>query len=315
MRPDHPGGAKALSLGELSTERHIVPGAPLIVHERVALLYRHHDFAPENTISCNDIRLIKSLVLRGSGVTLLSLLDVLDEVQRGQLAFIPLRSTLLRPLTGAVYCALASAFAARANGHSDAECGDRIHGDGQPSGPLRMVSHMPLIMRSPVSRSSRYRAVSCISFPWVISHRLRAFSTGHEPGRSAGLHTRAGRPQYSGLAENGAQHHCIFHRRAASRQYRGGAVRHRRQRDAAAPAAERFDIMDFNAVGSLRVEGGDQLLHRRRPAGKVAAEVSAQGVTILRQTRRKRHIKEKVEPAGGDRHQRDALPSPTKVVH
>ncbi|GHK51683.1 hypothetical protein KPZU09_14190 [Klebsiella pneumoniae] len=76
-----------------------MPGAPLIVHERVALLYRHHDFAPENTISCNDIRLIKSLVLRGSGVTLLSLLDVLDEVQRGQLAFIPLRSTLLRPLT------------------------------------------------------------------------------------------------------------------------------------------------------------------------------------------------------------------------
>ncbi len=100
---DAPGppsaGAKALSLGELSLERHIVPGAPLIVHERVALLYRHHDFAPENTISCNDIRLIKSLVLRGSGVTLLSLLDVLDEVQRGQLAFIPLRSTLLRPLT------------------------------------------------------------------------------------------------------------------------------------------------------------------------------------------------------------------------
>ncbi|MGR8796990.1 LysR family hpxDE operon transcriptional regulator HpxR [Klebsiella variicola] len=100
MRPDHPlAGAKALSLGELSLERHIVPGAPLIVHERVALFYRHHDFAPENTISCNDIRLIKSLVLRGSGVTLLSLLDVLDEVQRGQLAFIPLRSTLLRPLT------------------------------------------------------------------------------------------------------------------------------------------------------------------------------------------------------------------------
>lgn len=100
MRPDHPlAGAKALSLGELSLERHIMPGAPLIVHERVALLYRHHDFAPENTISCNDIRLIKSLVLRGSGVTLLSLLDVLDEVQRGQLAFIPLRSTLLRPLT------------------------------------------------------------------------------------------------------------------------------------------------------------------------------------------------------------------------
>ncbi len=95
-------------------------------------------------------------------------------------------------------------------------------------------------------------------------------------------------PLPAGLAENGAQHHCIFHRRAASlANIRGGAVSGvAEQRDAAAhQAAERFDIMDFNAVGSLRVEGGDQLLHRRRPAGKVAAEVSAQGVTILRQTR------------------------------
>lgn len=66
------------------------------------------------------------------------------------------------------------------------------------------------------------------------------------------------------------------------------------QRDATAhQAAERFDIVDFNTVGGLRVKGGDQLLHRRRPAGKVAAEVSAQGVTILGQTRRQRHIKEK----------------------
>jgi len=89
----------ALSLGELSQERHIIPGAPLIVHDRVAMLYRHYDFAPTNSISCNDIRLIKSLILQGSGVTVLSLLDVLDEVNRGQLAFVPLRNKLLRPLT------------------------------------------------------------------------------------------------------------------------------------------------------------------------------------------------------------------------
>ena len=100
MRPDHPlAGAAALSLGELSQERHIVPGAPLIVHERVGMLYRHYDFIPTNGISCNDIRLIKSLVLKGSGVTVLSRLDVLDEVRNGQLKFIPLRNKLLRPLT------------------------------------------------------------------------------------------------------------------------------------------------------------------------------------------------------------------------
>ncbi len=73
--------------------------------------------------------------------------------------------------------------------------------------------------------------------------------------------------------------------------------------------------MDFNAVGSLRVEGGDQLLHRRRPAGKVAAEVSAQGVTILRQTPPEAAHQRNRKPAGGDRHQRDALAFADKVVH
>lgn len=100
MRPDNPlADAATLSLGELSQQRHIVPGAPLIVHDRVGMLYRHYDFSPANSISCNDIRLIKSLVLKGSGVTVLSLLDVLDDVKSGQLAFVPLRNKLLRPLT------------------------------------------------------------------------------------------------------------------------------------------------------------------------------------------------------------------------
>ena len=69
------------------------------MHDRVGMLYRHYDFSPANSISCNDIRLIKSLVLKGSGVTVLSLLDVLDDVKSGQLAFVPLRNKLLRPLT------------------------------------------------------------------------------------------------------------------------------------------------------------------------------------------------------------------------
>lgn len=138
------------------------------------------------------------------------------------------------------------------------------------------------------------------------------------PVAALGFILAQGGRNISGLAENGAQHHCIFHRRAASlANIRGGAVSGiAEQRDAAAhQAAERFDIMDFNAVGSLRVEGGDQLLHRRRPAGKVAAEVSAQGVTILRQTRRKRHIKEKENRPAETGISETRLPSPTKVVH
>ncbi|HGF0771181.1 TPA: LysR family hpxDE operon transcriptional regulator HpxR [Kluyvera georgiana] len=100
MRTDHPlARAENVSLGQLSEERHIVPGAPLIVHERVAMLYRQHDLFPANSIGCNDIRLIKSLVLKGSGMTILSRLDVLDEVKQGLLAFVPLRNKQLRPLT------------------------------------------------------------------------------------------------------------------------------------------------------------------------------------------------------------------------
>jgi hypothetical protein len=38
-------------------------------------------------------------VLKGGGVTILSRLDVLEEVKLGQLAFVPLRNKLLRPLT------------------------------------------------------------------------------------------------------------------------------------------------------------------------------------------------------------------------
>lgn len=100
MPPGHSLAHNArISLGELSHERHIIPGAPLIVHDRVAMLYHHSHFTPANTVSCNDIRLIKSLVLKGSGITVLSLLDVLEEVKQGQLAFVPLRNKLLGPLT------------------------------------------------------------------------------------------------------------------------------------------------------------------------------------------------------------------------
>ena len=48
------------------------------------------------------------------------------------------------------------------------------------------------------------------------------------------------------------------------------------QRDAAAhQAAERFDIVDFNTVGGLRVKGGDQLLHLWRIVSRFSAPATA----------------------------------------
>jgi hypothetical protein len=46
-------------------------------------------------------------------VTVLSLLDVLDEVKSGQLAFVPLRNKLLRPLTLALCTAPRASFPVR----------------------------------------------------------------------------------------------------------------------------------------------------------------------------------------------------------
>lgn len=89
----------AVSPGQLSAERHIFPGEPLVVHDRIQMLYRRHDLAPENLITCNDIRLMKSLIADGSGIAILSLLDVLEEVRTGKLSFVPLREGHVRPLT------------------------------------------------------------------------------------------------------------------------------------------------------------------------------------------------------------------------
>ncbi|MDO6406805.1 LysR family transcriptional regulator [Pantoea phytobeneficialis] len=100
LPPQHAlSGRNALSLSELSGERHIIPGESLVVHERVAALYRKQGMAPDNIIACNDIRLIRSLVAQGTGICVLSLLDVMSEVEEQQLCFVPLKNSVLRPLT------------------------------------------------------------------------------------------------------------------------------------------------------------------------------------------------------------------------
>jgi len=51
------------------------------------------------SMRCNDIRLIRSLIAQGTGISVLSLLDVMTEVQENQLCFVPLRHSVMRPLT------------------------------------------------------------------------------------------------------------------------------------------------------------------------------------------------------------------------
>ncbi len=100
LPPQHPLSSRShLSLSELRDERHIIPGTGLVVHERVQSLYNRSGQMPESVISCNDIRMIRSLVARGAGVSVLSRLDVMEDINQHRLCFIPLKNNEMRPIT------------------------------------------------------------------------------------------------------------------------------------------------------------------------------------------------------------------------
>ncbi|WP_213990357.1 LysR family transcriptional regulator [Sodalis sp. dw_96] len=100
ISPNHPlASHKTLSISQMSEYRHIMPAAPLTVHDRIHLLYKRHSITPEAGIMCNDIRLIKSFIRESSGIGVLSRLDVITEVESGDLLFIPIQGKPVRPLT------------------------------------------------------------------------------------------------------------------------------------------------------------------------------------------------------------------------
>ncbi|XBS70316.1 LysR family transcriptional regulator [Acerihabitans sp. KWT182] len=100
MSPHHPLARQTtLSISQMSEYRHIMPAAPLTVHDRIQLLYKRHSITPEAGIVCNDIRMIKSFIRESSGIGVLSRLDVLVEIDRGELLFVPLQGRPVRPLT------------------------------------------------------------------------------------------------------------------------------------------------------------------------------------------------------------------------
>lgn len=100
LPPQHPLSSRpVISLSELRDERHIIPGGGLVVHERVQSLYNRSGQSPESVISCNDIRLIRSLVARGAGISVLSRLDVMEDISLKRLCFLPLKNSEMRPIT------------------------------------------------------------------------------------------------------------------------------------------------------------------------------------------------------------------------
>jgi DNA-binding transcriptional LysR family regulator len=88
-----------LTLSQILPFPQILPSDPLIVHERAVALYARHRTNQRQFVTCNDVKMMRSLVRSGAGVGILSLIDVASDVDEGRLAFVPLSGRGIKPLT------------------------------------------------------------------------------------------------------------------------------------------------------------------------------------------------------------------------
>lgn len=76
----------------------IMPVEPLAIAEQVRALLAATQVEPQIAASSDNIQMIKSLVQGGVGIGLLSWLDVMEEVERGELCFTRISDTVITPL-------------------------------------------------------------------------------------------------------------------------------------------------------------------------------------------------------------------------
>jgi DNA-binding transcriptional LysR family regulator len=100
MLPQHAlSGKTSLRFSHLAQEAVIQPAEPLEVAELFRVLETSTGLRVDGPLSSNNIAMIKSHVVRGAGVTVLSRLDVAAEIAEGSLSFVPLSDTALRTPT------------------------------------------------------------------------------------------------------------------------------------------------------------------------------------------------------------------------
>ncbi len=100
MPVDHPlAGRSRMLLSDALEYRQLMAGAPLIVHESARRLYARHRFDNTQIVTCNNVRLMRSLIRKGVGIGILSLLDVAADLEERRLAFVPLHGRQVEPLT------------------------------------------------------------------------------------------------------------------------------------------------------------------------------------------------------------------------
>lgn len=77
----------------------IVPAAPLMLAEPLEALVNTSGMTLLEVGRTNNIHMLRSLIKNEIGISLMCWLDVLDEVQSGELVFIPLSDTMIKPFT------------------------------------------------------------------------------------------------------------------------------------------------------------------------------------------------------------------------
>lgn len=77
----------------------IVPAAPLMLADPLEALVNSSGIRLNEVGRTNNIHMLRSLVRDGVGISLMCWLDIVDEYRRGELKFIPLIDTVLKPFT------------------------------------------------------------------------------------------------------------------------------------------------------------------------------------------------------------------------
>ncbi len=93
----------------------VIPASPLAVHDQLRALLASSGVEADIAAASDNIQMIKSLALEGAGVAVLSRLDVLEEVARGELVFTRITDPVIKPLTLALCVAQARQLSHAAN--------------------------------------------------------------------------------------------------------------------------------------------------------------------------------------------------------
>lgn len=100
MGKSHPlAQAEKIYFSDTLNDNHFIPADPLIIHDYVQALYKHHQFIPARKTESNDIHLMNTLIQANSGIGIFSYLDVLPYVERDEVVFKPISEKGLHPLT------------------------------------------------------------------------------------------------------------------------------------------------------------------------------------------------------------------------